>query len=420
VPSERFPRGVHRDLIVRRFLANIGAHWRRIGLFLSIAALLVVAYRYRVLPARADVLLDCFLYLSVATTFTPLPALPPIVHAATQAPVFLVAAVAAAGTAVAYLLEYSALGRLMAHERLERVQRTRMFLRLAAAFDRLPFVALIVAAFLPLPVDGVRLMAIARRYDRRRYALAAFLGRLPRYALMAGLGYGLRGFVPFAMASDAVSPVTAALAAPADAASSTDPVLRDVLARLDQAAGRLNQAHGRFRQERWSPAFAEPERSRGELWFRRPGDLVLRYDEPDEQELYVDSLGIWIYLVKQKQAQRYPFASPAERDAALAVLWQPSNVIEPLYALSRAAAPPPGEAPGQWLRLVPRDPELAEVVAVMYMRVAETLGLSDCVVVEQRSGERVRLEVDRIKRNPGLKDRHFRFVPPPGVEVVRF
>jgi outer membrane lipoprotein-sorting protein len=63
---------------------------------------------------------------------------------------------------------------------------------------------------------------------------------------------------------------------------------------------------------------------------------------------------------------------------------------------------------------------LAEVVAVMYMRVAETLGLSDCVVVEQRSGERVRLEVDRIKRNPGLKDRHFRFVPPPGVEVVRF
>jgi membrane protein YqaA with SNARE-associated domain len=181
---------------VRRFLVHIAAHWRKIGLYLLIAVMLVVVYRYRVLPAPADVLLDCFLYLSVATTFTPLPALPPIVHAATQAPVFLVAAVAAAGTAVAYLLEYSMLGRIMAHKRFERVQRTPLFLRLAAAFDRLPFVALIVAAFLPLPVDGVRLMAIARRYDRRRYALAAFLGRLPRYALMAGLGYGLRGILP--------------------------------------------------------------------------------------------------------------------------------------------------------------------------------------------------------------------------------
>jgi hypothetical protein len=69
--------------------------------------------------------------------------------------------------------------------------------------------------------------------------------------------------------------------------------------------------------------------------------------------------------------------------------------------------------------LVPRDDEIARVVEAAYMRVAAS-GLSDCVVVVQRDGDRVRLEVDEIEWNPDLPDRRFRFEPPPGVEVVRF
>ena len=77
---------------------------RRLGLFLALLAFLAAAYRFRVLPGRADVLLDYFLYMSASTTFTPLPVIPAIVHAATLAPVFLVALVGALGTTVAYLI----------------------------------------------------------------------------------------------------------------------------------------------------------------------------------------------------------------------------------------------------------------------------------------------------------------------------
>jgi outer membrane lipoprotein carrier protein len=388
---------------MQTLLHRIVSFRRRIALYVLVGAMVVIAYTTHVLPPPADVLLDCFLYLSVATTFTPLPSPPPIVHAATQAPVLLVAMVAAAGTTVAYLLEYAALKPIIAHRRLEHVRTHPTVQRLAAAFDRLPFLALSIAAFLPLPVDGVRLMAIARGYDRRRYALAAFIGRLPRYALIAGLGYGLRFFGPVE-ASGATS----------------DPELGAVLARLDRAAERLDTAHGRFHQERWSPAFAEPERSRGELWFRRPSDLVLRYREPDEQMVFVDSLGVWIHLVKEKQAQRYRFTTPAERDAALAVLWQPSRVLASLYVIARAPETPHGEKPGEWLLLSPRDSELAQAVERVYMRFDAKLGLSDCVIVEQKGGERGRLEVDDIERNPELPGSRFRFQPPPGVEVVRF
>lgn len=402
-----------------RFATRLFAHRWRIGLTVLVGAMLVAAYRYQVLPPRADVLLDCFLYLSVATTFTPLPSPPPIVYAATQAPVFLVAMVAAAGTTVAYLLEYVVLGRVLAHQSLTRVQSNRTFQWLASTFDRLPFVALSVAAFLPLPVDGVRIMAIARGYDRRRYALAAFIGRLPRYALLAGLGYSLRFLGPADAAGAPASPPPAISSPHADIAKG-DPLLRDWLSRLDQGADRLADARARFRQERWSPAFEDPERSRGELWYRRPHDLVLHYREPQAQMVYIDSLGFWLHLVKEKQAQRYSFSSPGERDAALAVLWQPSRVLAPLYRLSRASAPPPHERPGDWLELVPRDPELAQVVDRVYVRLAAKLGLSDCVVVQQRNGERVRLEVENIERNPGLSAARFHFDPPRGVEVVRF
>jgi len=267
-------------------------------------------------------------------------------------------------------------------------------------------------------------MAIARGYNRLRYAVAAFLGRAPRYAMIASVGYGLKALgaaggsalVPAVAASPAV---TETQAVPAPAA---DRELAALLARMDGALRDLRDLQGRFRQERSSPAFPDPERSRGDLLFRRPGDLVLRYTEPAEQQMLIDSAGVWIYLVAEKQAQRYPFASRAERDAALAVLWQPTPVLERLYVLSRALEPPTGEPAGSgtWLKLAPRDADLASAVAAAYIRLGAKTGLVDCVVVEKPDQERVRLEIQALKRNPGVPASRFRFVPPPGVEVVRF
>jgi outer membrane lipoprotein carrier protein len=401
-----------------RFAARLWAARGRIALYIAVAVFLAAAYRFRILPKQADVLLDYFLYMSAATTFTPLPTPPVIIHAATQAPVFLVALVGALGTVVAYLIEYAVLGRVLgrvlALDRLRGVRENRAYLKLTALFDRMPFVSLAVAAFLPLPVDGVRLLAIARRYDRARYALAAFIGRLPRYAMIAGLGYGLRFVLPFSAAAEPPPPV------PAAAEKAADPALAATLARLDRALAELEDAHGRFHQERWSPAFEEPDRASGELWFRRPGDLVLHYREPEPQEMVVDSAGVWIYLVKQKQAQRHPFATPSQRDAALAVLWQPSAVLARRYEITASATPPAGEKAGTWLRLVPRDKDLAEVVQVLYLRIGAKSGLSDCIIVEQRDGQRARLVMDAIEKNPGLPPERFRFRPPAGVDVIRF
>jgi outer membrane lipoprotein carrier protein len=248
------------------------------------------------------------------------------------------------------------------------------------------------------------------------------------YGIKALGAIGFGALVPAAAANPApTGPASAVIVAadpaPADAAradSAADPALAAILTRMDAALVNLKDLHGSFRQERTSPVFPQPERSRGELWFRRPGDLALQYAEPAEQHMLIDSAGVWIYLVAEKQAQRYPFASPDERDAALAVLWQPSATLARLYVLTPAANPPAGEKEGTWLRLIPRADDLAGAVAAAYVRLGAKTGLADCVVVEKPDGERVRLEIKSIARNPGIPASRFRFEPPPGVEVIRF
>ncbi|MGD8397158.1 MAG: VTT domain-containing protein, partial [Candidatus Eiseniibacteriota bacterium] len=174
-------------------LAALESRAVRAVLYAVIVGVLVAAYWFQVLPHRADVLLDYFLLMSVATTISPLPVAPSIIYAATQAPdgatgIWLVALVGAVGTTIAYLLEYAILSRVFSLRGTRRIKRSRVYLWLVDLFQRAPFVALTVAAFLPLPVDGVRLLAISIHYHRRRFALAAFVGRMPRYLLIAVLG----------------------------------------------------------------------------------------------------------------------------------------------------------------------------------------------------------------------------------------
>jgi hypothetical protein len=52
-------------------------------------------------------------------------------------------------------------------------------------FDRAPFQILTLVAFVPIPVDALRWLAVLRGYSRPRFGLAYFVGRGTRYVLFA-------------------------------------------------------------------------------------------------------------------------------------------------------------------------------------------------------------------------------------------
>jgi len=135
----------------------------------------------------------CF-YLSLCNAFIPLPTAWIVMYAASPAAglfhtvwlrVLVVASASALATVMANLNEYHVLCVLLRHRLGRRVRRTRIYQRAIRWFDEAPFLTLVLAALIPIPIDAIRWLAILRRYSRVRFGLAYFVGRLSRYGLLA-------------------------------------------------------------------------------------------------------------------------------------------------------------------------------------------------------------------------------------------
>ena len=139
-------------------------------------------------PHSISILYDFFLYMSVACQFFPIPTLPPIAFTAKAFHPVLVAFVGALGTVIAYVIDYAILGWLFRHHRVKKVRDMHLYRKLLKFFDKYAFLTVAAAALLPIPVDVVRWLAISRAYNYWKYLLAAFVGRFPRYLILAYVG----------------------------------------------------------------------------------------------------------------------------------------------------------------------------------------------------------------------------------------
>ncbi len=135
-----------------------------------------------------SILFDFFLYMTVACQFFPIPTLPPIAFMAKLFSPLLIAVVGSLGTCIANLNDYAILGLLFRHHKVRKIRDINTYRRLLDFFDRHAFLTLSGAAFLPIPIDVIRLLAISRAYPYWKYVGATFTGRFPRYLLLAYLG----------------------------------------------------------------------------------------------------------------------------------------------------------------------------------------------------------------------------------------
>ena len=170
---------------------------------LAIAAVVLFA-RYDAGDASALgpwILVLMAFFLSLCNVLVPLPTAWIILLAASDSVglfeshwlrVLTVASVGATGTMMANLNEYHLLGYFLRDSLGRRIRQSRPYLWAVRWFNLAPFQALTVIAFVPVPIDFVRWLAILRNYSRTRYALAYWIGRMPRYALLAGIAVVLQ------------------------------------------------------------------------------------------------------------------------------------------------------------------------------------------------------------------------------------
>jgi ribonucleoside-triphosphate reductase len=138
-------------------------------------------------PDDAGLLLF-MLFCMPANSLVAVPHEPGLLYFATYYPPLAIAIAGAAGAGVVAFADYDLVARVVHHPRVAGVRGTRAYRWAVRRFAELPFAVVLLFSLLPLPIMAVRLLAPASGYPAERYALAVFLGRMPRFYAVAVLG----------------------------------------------------------------------------------------------------------------------------------------------------------------------------------------------------------------------------------------
>jgi membrane protein YqaA with SNARE-associated domain len=138
-------------------------------------------------------LLWLFFYsIPANTAISVFPHEPAIVFCGQHFNLLLVAVVAALGNLAAGWVDYHFFTPMLKMKFTEGYRKTRAYIRAERWFDRAPFWAIVIFALTPLPFYIVKFFAFSTGYSMWKYMTGIFIGRLPRFYLLAAAGYFLK------------------------------------------------------------------------------------------------------------------------------------------------------------------------------------------------------------------------------------
>lgn len=156
-----------------------------IALAAGLAVVVAVSF---LLPPTARALARWFAYISVCCNLIPLPVTPFIILLGKEYPWVAVALVGGVASTLGNLIDYEVFSTFFKTRLLRKIKESEHSQASINVFNRVAFPALVGANFIVFSWDLIRLVAIAAVYPRWKYALATFLGRTARYAILAYLG----------------------------------------------------------------------------------------------------------------------------------------------------------------------------------------------------------------------------------------
>jgi len=144
------------------------------------------------LPYKPILLYDYFLYMTLAFTFLPLPTIPMVILMGKTFSPLYVSIIGALATTLANLNDYCIVSSFFISKKIQKIHYTKLYKFLSYYFNKFPFIILTIGSFIPISIDFIRLLAIANQYPILKFCLANFLGRLPRYLILAALGFAFQ------------------------------------------------------------------------------------------------------------------------------------------------------------------------------------------------------------------------------------
>jgi len=183
--------------------------------------------------------------------------------------------------------------------------------------------------------------------------------------------------------------------------------------KVDQRYNHMQTLEAQF-AESYSGAGMTRKES-GTLLLKKPGRMRWDYDEPHPKLFLTDGSTAWFYVPGEKRVRRTPVKQIEDLRSPLRYLLGKSKLEKEFVGLTIVTDAKPVNGGDIVLRGEPKGIE---------ERVSETLlevtpdGMITRIVVEGTDGSVTEFRFLQQKENVQIEDARFKFVPPPGVEVV--
>jgi len=169
---------------------SISREWKIFGLVV-LGCLGVSVFVFTFSPDLRQLIIF-FFFTIPANSFTFVPYEPALLYYSKLYQPLWLALLGGMGTSLAGFLDYQAVTYLFTYRKMAAIRKNKYYLLVANYFRKVPFACLVITGFTPVPFHPVKFMAIATAYPFQKYLLALFVGRTPRYYLVALAGKGLQ------------------------------------------------------------------------------------------------------------------------------------------------------------------------------------------------------------------------------------
>jgi len=215
--------------------------------------------------------------------------------------------------------------------------------------------------------------------------------------------------VPAPVPAPVAAPVPAAAAAPAPALTADK-----VVERIQAFYERTSDFSADFKQIYTYKAYKRRHRSKGKVYFKKPGRMRWDYESPTLKHFISDGATLWIYEPEEKQVFRRSL-----KDAALPVsitfLWGKGDLrkeFEPKLLPAHPLAKPGSIV----IELTPRT-DKRHYKKIVFVVDAKSFAVTQTLVYDP-VGNVNDITFTAVKTNVGLPDDRFGFKVPAGVTVL--
>jgi outer membrane lipoprotein carrier protein len=166
-----------------------------------------------------------------------------------------------------------------------------------------------------------------------------------------------------------------------------------------------------FRQETEVKTLNRKLKASGKLYFKRPGKMLWRYEEPKGQLVLADGKNLYFYQPEQNQVIKSPLKNAFRSDIPLSFLLGLGNLKKDFNATLK------GTEQNQYvLRLEPKN-ELGGFSEVL-VAVGRSTSDIDWVSVQDAASNVTTIRFSGMRKGVGVQESLFRFQVPDGVDIV--